>query len=581
MAWIKVLQRKSFSHARHIGRIGKLATHPFLARATRRPGAGNPVAGASATKPAFLLSAAESAGAIFSLLLSSVLIAAVVAMLIAFALEIRRDTFSFEGVSVPKEMLERGYSPAAVSEEVIAEIQKIQQAASTRHQKRNLESLMALPDLQLSSSGLSMNSVVRYTRRLLSLPENRISGKIFQDGSETRLLLVLREGRRSESLEVHRSDGDTSALLRDAGRALVLSVDGYVLSAYLMEQEKRSGDFTATLSAIDHVLTHPPASDHPWALELLGDVRHLQGKEDLSLEAYRTLLSLYPGFDEGPRDHVRQLVNMDRIAEARQYADKRRSEARSATQWEQVFNMMHDLGDWAAAVDAARHELVASSNSSNAYGDLLHGLGHAGRFAEALAIVEKGLAKDPKTFGPLTDGSLVVRAGRRQEGIDMARAALSRAADSGNALKLRYEYIVLGDVLSVAGKHSEALVEYEHARQRGATDDDLYFSYGDTLIAVGRPREAVAFFQEKIRQQPRVWDGHAGLARAYVATGDLPAALAMFERVTRENPLDPEVFRDWAKALDAAGRGREAGEKRVQADIAAENLKRPLAMPPP
>jgi tetratricopeptide (TPR) repeat protein len=571
--WPTVLQRKSFSHARRIKWVSDLAAFPFFARASKarlqaRPNASNIV------KPGILAIVAESAGAIFSILLSSVLILAVLTLLIAFGLELHRDAFSLESFSVPRDLLERGYSPAAVSEEVIAEIQRIQRAAATRHQRRNLESLMSLPDLQLSSSGLSMNSVVRYARRLLSLPGNRISGKIFQDGSETRLILVVQQGSRSESSEVHRSDGDIPALLKDAGRAIVQSVDGYVLASYLMDQEKRSGQFPATLAAVDYVLTHPPASDHPWALDLLGHVRHLQGQDDLALEAFRTVLALYPSFRGGPAVYVEQLVYMDRIEEARQFANARRQGAQSAAQWEQVFWMTHNLGDWLGAADAADHEV--SLKGATGYGDLLHALSHAGHYAESLSIIENGLADDPKVFRPFVDGSLLTRAGRTQEGIDLAKAAVLAAADGGDSAELAEEFDHLGDVLVSAGQPAAAMVEFEHAMNRGIAETDLVFSYGDALIALDKPRQALQFFEVKMREQPRVWDGHVGAARAHVALGDYAIANQIFERVARESPLDPQMFLDWAKSLDAAGKTEEARNVRLRAVKVAEDFKRPL-----
>lgn len=576
MIWPKLLRRKSFSHARRIGWVSKLAAHPFFARSKTFRLPLNPGA-AGDNKPGVLPVMAENTGALFSILLSLILIIALVSLLTAFALELRRDTFSFEGFSVPKDLLERGYSPAAVSDEVIGEIHKIQQAAVTRHNKRSLESLQSLPDLQLSSSGLSMNSVVRYARRLLSLPENRISGRILKDGAELRLMLVVNQGNRGESIEVRRDDGDIQALLKDAGRAIVQSVDGYVLAAYLMDQEKASGKFPATLAAIDYVLTHPPATDHPWATNLLGRVRHLEGKDDLALEAFRTLISLYPQFSNGPSALVEQLVYSDRIKEARQYTNALRQVAKSPGQWEQVFWAAHSLGDWPEAVDAARHEI--SLGGASGYEDLFHGLGHAGRYQESLTILEKVSAQDPKKFRAFVSAELLARAGRKQEAINMARAAVSAAAGSGQPSKLRDAYRDLGTVLAVSGEPVAALVEFQRAIDRGLAVNDQDFSYGDALLAVGRSQEALEFFRMKMREQPRVWDGYVGAARANVALGHLAEANQLFEIVARESPLDPTMFNDWAASLEAAGKTDEARAVRMRGVTAAENLRHELTLP--
>lgn len=568
MAWPKIFKRKKFSHASRIGWLSKVAVNPVFSLGSR----GN-VHVRNTIKPGVLPVAAENLGAIFSILLSGTLIISLVLLLAAFSLELRRDTFSFEGLSVPRELLERGYSPVVISEEIISEIQKIQQAANTKHQRRNLESLMSLPDLQLTT-GISMSSIVRYARRLLSLHENRISGKIVNDEDGMRLILVVHEGNRNESAEIRQNNGDMRALFKNAGRAIVQIVDGYVLASYLMDQEKPGGQFPATLSAIDFVLAHPPASDHPWALELLGLVRHIEGAEDQALEALRTLLSLYPNFEGGPAAYVQQLVYMDRIEEARHFSNTRRQSAQSAKEWQQVFWMTHNLGDWLGAVDAASKEITAGS--ANGYTDLFHGLGHAGRYKESLIIIEKGLAGDPKKFHAFSDGSLVAYTGRTQEGINLAKASISAAANSGNREKLALAYENLGDVLVIAGQPQLAMIEFQHAMDHGTAVWDMMFPYGDALIAVGRPQQALDFFNAKIREQPRVWDGHVGAARAQVALGNLLEANRLFELVARESPLDPVMFTDWAKCLKALGKVEDAENARQRSIQVAESMTRPL-----
>lgn len=82
----------------------------------------------------------------------------------------------------------------------------------------------------------------------------------------------------------------------------------------------------------------------------------------------------------------------------------------------------------------------------------------------------------------------------------------------------------------------------------------------------------------KIREQPRVWDGHIGAARANVALSRPQEANRIFERVARESPLDPTMFDDWAMSLEAAGNNDDAGAARLRSLTAAENLRHELAL---
>ena len=89
----------------------KLGAHPFFARRNAAdPASGATAAAGALTAPrrGWLPRAAKSAGALFSLTISIVMVAAIVALLFAFMREVRRDTTAAHSSVELKPASERG-----------------------------------------------------------------------------------------------------------------------------------------------------------------------------------------------------------------------------------------------------------------------------------------------------------------------------------------------------------------------------------------------------------------------------------------------------------------------------------------
>ncbi len=265
------LKRQLFRPGRSIERIGKLAAHPFFARRAPASAAAPPAPRPPVPPPpapprrGLLPNLAEHAGALFSIAISLVLLAALAALTYAFVRDIRRDGFELDTFSAPKEISERGYTSTAIAEAVLDEIHAMQAEAFTLQTRRELEVASALPDVQLTGGALSMRAIVRYARRLFDLPDNRISGEMLQDGKLLKLALRVRQGLQTQLIVVKRDDADVDRLLRDAGRALVQIADPSMLAVYLYGHEVKAKSFAETRSAIDYLLAHgaPPSARWP------------------------------------------------------------------------------------------------------------------------------------------------------------------------------------------------------------------------------------------------------------------------------------------------------------------------------
>jgi hypothetical protein len=114
------LKRQLLRPGRRIEQIGQRAAHPFFAwQASARTAP--PRADGAARRRGLLPSPAENAGAPFSIAISLVLLAALIALAYAFVRDIRRDAVELDTFTAPKQIAERGYTSTAIAEAVKVE----------------------------------------------------------------------------------------------------------------------------------------------------------------------------------------------------------------------------------------------------------------------------------------------------------------------------------------------------------------------------------------------------------------------------------------------------------------------------
>ena len=567
------MRRQWFRPGRRLAALRRLATRSFF----RRKLPASQLLATPGVRGPWLPALAESIGAVFSILISLVLIGAVVALLYAFVREVRRDTLDIEAISAPAKLTERGYTEAVIAGAVFEEIQSIQTSATTARARRQLESDIAIPDIQVAGAGLSMKGIVRYARRLLGVPDNSINGEILQgDGVQLRLVLHVHEGKNTQTIAVARADGDVDKLLQDAGRAVVQVADPYVLASYLYDKESAGKDFRETQTAIDYVLAHPPANDDVWAYNLLGLLRLDQGKTADAIDAFRHAIALDPTFSLVRGNYLLALLGAGQDAEATQYLKTAAEGARTAGDWSQLILLYFYKGDYRAGLDARRHALALDPHDqfSLYFGPIL--LYYLHRGPEALAMSNQALLELPDDFEIQEDHVAgLAFTGRGEEALQIATHML--AAGGGGVAGQRGEaYWLHGFVLLQLGRYAEAVADFDRADDNGYKAAVMNESRGDALLALGRPAEAQQQYQLALEKTPRSWYAHGGWARAAFAQGHIDEALQQFAVATGGDKDDPTLYSDWALALDKAGRSSEAAEKRVEATRAAERLKVPL-----
>jgi tetratricopeptide (TPR) repeat protein len=563
------LKRQLFRPGRRVEQIGKLAAHPFFAR--RDPARDVSPLADRPHRRGLLPHLAENAGALFSIAVSLVLLAAVVALTYAFVRDIRRGAVELDTFTAPREIVERGYTSAAIAEAVLDEIHAIQAQAFTLQTRRELEVAAALPDVQLAGGGLSMKAIVRYARRLVDIPDNRISGEMLQNGKVLKLALRVRQGAQTQLLVVQRDDADVDRLLRDGGRALVQIADPSMLAVYLYGHEVKARSFPETRAAIDYLLAHGNSAERARAYRLLGNVQRLEGHADDALASYRRITLLDP--NDGPGYVVQQLVRMGRDSEALQLTLERAKAAASADELMNIAFMMGTLGRNADQLDYARQALrrdPQGAETNNVVADSLYRL-H--RPAEALASAERGWKLHPDDRDlPSTVAFMMAAVGRATDAIDVCKAEL--AAWPGDL----WCHEARADALAVLGRMDEAFFEYRYAIDNGNDSANLATHFGDALLGSGQAQQALAQYEAALTVEPHHWPAHTGWARAQLALGRAPQAADRFALAAAGDPDDAQLYREWAHALERLGRKDEATAKRAEAVKVEARLRVPLPL---
>ncbi|HEY8243309.1 MAG TPA: tetratricopeptide repeat protein [Casimicrobiaceae bacterium] len=561
------LKRQWFRPGAGVERIAKLPTSRFLLR--RTPDASH--------APLRITRVAESAGAVFSTVLSVVLVVALLALVVALVREFRRDAFVLDGFSAPKDLVDNGYTSAVIGQRLLDEIHRIEHAVSASRDRPVVDAGTAQADIQVTSAGVSVRSIARYARQMLGLPENRLRGEIVREGVALRMTVRDGQPEPDRTLETLQKDGDAGALIRRAAQDVLRLSRPDTMLDYLYMTELEEKRFPRTLALIDRILTNPTPDDDEKAVRMLAGIRLAQGKADEAIALYRDAAVRWPESSRVRAGLVTALYWSGRVDEANALVPRSAPDASlSSLELTSRAKALSELNRY----DEAREHAIAALRNDRANADAWTQLANAEyylhRYTDALATAETFIKDHPGLdvvdFRWFVIGALA-RLDRGPEALAIAERLVATHPENPYPIAAR------AMALAAVGRHAEAVRDHERTAPLFATQSEPSLRWGYSLLALGRVDEALARMQDSTRRDPWWGEGHAGVGRVLTLQRKPAEALAHFETARRLDVHDPDALRNWAQALDALGRGKEADEKRALADaVARENRAAPPAI---
>ena len=561
------LKRQWFRPGAGVERIAKLPTSRFLLRRTPEP----------THAPLPITRVAESAGAVFSTVLSIVLVVALLALIVALVREFRRDAWVLDAFTAPKDLVDAGFTSTAIGHRLLDEIHRIEHAVETSRDRPIVDTDASQADIRVTSAGVSIRSIARYARQMLGMPDQRIAGEIVRVGSGLRMTVRDGQAAPDHTLEAIQPDGDIVALLRAAAQDILRLARPDEMLDYLFVAEMEDKRFTQTLALVDKMLGNRSDDDDERAVRTLGDVRMAQGRYDDAVEVYRDAMQRWPASGRVRAGLVTALYWSGRVDEANALVPRAAPDrGRASVELSAHAKSLAELNRYDEAREYAIAAISRDDGNAGAWMQLANAEYYLHRYADSLATAEAYLkahpgsdASDFRYFVVASLGKL----GRGREGLPIAERMVALRPDNPNAIFTR------AVALAAVGRHAEAARDWARVAPTFATLSEPWLRWGESLAAMGRLDEALERMREATRRDPWWGVGHAGVGRVLVLQRKPAEALPHFETARRLDVHDPEALRNWALALDALGRGKEADEKRALADaVARENRAAPPAI---
>jgi tetratricopeptide (TPR) repeat protein len=508
---------------------------------------------------------AQNVSAVFTILLSLVLIALVGALVYALWRELRRNAIVLDEITVPRELAERGYTPAVVTERLLFGIGTIQAAASTQKPRRRLAASAQQLDIQLPGGQLSIKSLARYFRHLLMLPEQHLGGEIVRDGDEF-LLRLRRRDDSSSAVERVRRAPDVETLLTAAAEEAMRLIDPYVLASYLFEQELPGPEFPRTLETLEHIAASRP-DETPWAFDLWGLLLLNRGENEAALEKLQRGFAADPALQSPVSEELMEaLVRLGRTDEGVRILESTLATRRTPEQRTRVGWCYVTLGRPKAALKHFRRAVAGNRRSAYAMHGLAFCLWRLHRYRDAV----RGYETFIRLRGPGWTGAhyyicTLIDVGRGDEAVQVAERLHAEYPNESAALAglavARLHQHRYDDAARIAGRSTK----------RWALRSLTWYAWGSALLALGEPESALAKFQYLLRKETPAFslmmssEYLTGSARALAQLGRHEEAFAKFAEAERLDAANARNHLHWGEALLAIGRADEGAAKTTEA----------------
>ncbi len=184
----------------------------------------------------------------------------------------------------------------------------------------------------------------------------------------------------------------------------------------------------------------------------------------------------------------------------------------------------------------------------------------AGRFNDALPLLEKATAEQPTNGAPqVLLAACLIKLGRPTEALTVASRAVQIAPTQTRA------HVVHSQALSASGRHEDALRAADAAARFGPRDLDALVRQCDAHLALGHAMDALSIADSILEIHPNAPAAHIAVSRAALAYGNGLVAERHARKAVELAPDDPAGQLQLARALEAQTRMGAAAKAASQA----------------
>ncbi len=185
------------------------------------------------------------------------------ATIMGLAYSIDPEAVVIEPISVPEDLMLKGYTSTVISDRVMEEMHLIHQISQTREEGRgvSLESEEAM--VSTLEAELEVSGPVWVVRDQLDIKQFKIQGEIVnaENGLEFRMRGFPKSGEIMVAVEKG-TFSEIDDLIRRAAEEALRFADPYVLAVYYYGKEEGTGHFTETVGAIQAGLNLDRVGEH-------------------------------------------------------------------------------------------------------------------------------------------------------------------------------------------------------------------------------------------------------------------------------------------------------------------------------
>jgi tetratricopeptide (TPR) repeat protein len=300
-------------------------------------------------------------------------------------------------ISVPVQMEQNGYTSDVFGQMILDEMQRIRFEAGPYYVSADVSEATNGMNISIAGANVSLTRVRILFAQAQGAIKYQFSGSVVAHGDKLVLMLTSLDaaGHRGFHTDTASLD-DPYALVSNAARDILTTVDPYTLAKLQFEEDKRIGDFSKSLAMIQDLFARMPENQYYLLNNLAGRALELSGRTQQAIEAYRRAINIQPNY---AMTYSNLALVMRQIG-LQEEADKLDQTAISKAPnffsffrfWGEVYRR---AGDNERCVYNFTRFVHYAPNDAHAYYDLSSCLRPLGRMAEANTALGRAVALNP------------------------------------------------------------------------------------------------------------------------------------------------------------------------------------------